>query len=61
MTAAARVAAGQALRLERWFCPNCERLLTKPPYKYDNGNRFHSYRCSSPLIWSVVFITEAKP
>jgi hypothetical protein len=53
--------AAQALRLERWYCPDCDRLLRKPPFRNDVGERHHSWRCRSPMVSAVVYIVEAKP
>ena len=56
---AGRAVAGQALRLERWFCPDCERLLKRPPYR-DGTSRVHSYRCKDPMVNAIVYITERR-
>lgn len=33
----------------RWFCPNCEAFLRKPP-KIHDGKRYHSWKCRPPMI-----------
>lgn len=56
-----RARAGQAVRLApRWYCPDCERILRKPPYK-DGAYRYHSWRCKTPLVFAEVFIGELRP
>lgn len=53
------VRAGAAVKLRRWYCPDCERLLTKPPYR-DGDSRYHSWKCKAPLVLADVFICEVK-
>ena len=49
--------ASNGVLLRRWFCPVCERLLQKPPYRQGN-HRYHSYKCKEPLVLADVFIRE---
>ena len=44
--------------MNRWFCPNCERLVLDPPFR-DGDKRFHSYHCRTPLQYvSITFVSH---
>lgn len=47
---------------ELWLCPDCGRTLRKPPNRIPTGERFHAYRCQSPLVRArLTLIKETTP
>lgn len=51
---------GEAIRMERWYCPDCERILKRPPYLDAAGDRRHSWRCNTPMLDAVIYVHEAQ-
>jgi len=47
---------------ELWLCPDCGRTLRKPPNRIPTGERFHAFRCQSPLVRArLTLIKETTP
>lgn len=47
---------------ELWLCPDCGKTLRKPPNRIPTGERFHAYRCTSPLVRArLTLIKETTP
>jgi len=56
-----------ALYGARWGCPDCGRVMNKPPFRvYDNNpdgftpGRYHAHRCQTPMV-RVTVAPEATP
>lgn len=47
---------------EVWLCPDCGRTLRRPPNRNAAGDRFHAWRCHSPLVRArLTLIKETTP
>ena len=49
-------------RIVEWLCPDCGKTLRKAPNRIPTGERFHAYRCLSPLVRaSLTLVKENTP
>jgi hypothetical protein len=56
---------------DRWLCPDCGRVLDRPPYRYGENERrwhgqpikpgyYHSFKCGQPMVRCVVILGGAS-
>lgn len=50
-------ALGYDVLHRRWYCSDCERIFKRPSQIAEDGSRWHSWRCRTPMALVTVELT----